>query len=378
MDTITIDEVPVYCNVLSPSADHALAARKGDIHLSYCQDCGHVFNRNFNPELMDYSEEYENSLHYSPQFSSYADALAERLVKQYDLHSRRIIEIGCGKGDFLSLLCEKGNNQGFGFDRSVEQERASSKTSADITFVNDFYDEKYADQKADFIVCRHVLEHIDQPVPFLKKIRANLEAQPDTVLYFEVPNVLYTLKDMGIWDLIYEHCAYFSPNSLETVFCNSGFEVLSLGESFGGQFLYIEAKALPAKATSPGANGSTLPALLNYVSAFNESYQNKVADWTERLNNIKQSGKTAVIWGGGSKGATFLNIVQSADAIEYVVDLNPHKHAMHTPGSGQQIVAPEFLNEYSPDLVIVMNSIYKEEISRSLSDLGIRAEVLCV
>jgi len=378
VDTITIDAVPIYCNVLSPDPDHALAVRKGDILLSCCEDCGHVFNRNFDPGLMDYSEEYENSLHYSPQFSRYAEDLAERLVDQYQLHSRTIIEIGCGKGDFLSLLCEKGNNRGFGFDRSVEQERATSNTSADITFVNDFYDEKYADHKADFIVCRHVLEHIDHPVPFLEKIRANLEEQPDTVLYFEVPNVLYTLKDMGIWDLIYEHCAYFSPDSLETVFRNAGFDVLALGESFGGQFLYIEAKARPAGAAPAAGNGNDLAALLDYVRAFNENYQSKVTDWTEKLDAIRQSGKSAVIWGGGSKGVTFLNVVPTANAIEYVVDLNPHKHAMHAPGGGQKIVAPDFLRDYLPDLVIVMNGIYKDEISRSLADMGVQAEVLSV
>ena len=60
------------------------------------------------------------------------------------------------------------------------------------------------------------------------------------------------------------------------------------------------------------------------------------------------------------------------------MDINPHKHGKFMPGTGQQIVAPEFLREYAPDLVIVMNPVYAGEIGADLKRLGIGAEVMAV
>ena len=59
----------------------------------------------------------------------------------------------------------------------------------------------------------------------------------NTIVFFEMPNVMYTLKDLGIWDLIYEHCSYFSVPSLREVFRACGFTVKELHELYEGQFL---------------------------------------------------------------------------------------------------------------------------------------------
>ncbi|GAF94206.1 unnamed protein product, partial [marine sediment metagenome] len=80
--------------------------------------------------------------------------MASRLIKRYNLYEKDIIEIGCGKGDFLLLLCELGNNRGFGFDPSYENERSNSEVAGQITFIRDFYSERYASYQADLIYCR--------------------------------------------------------------------------------------------------------------------------------------------------------------------------------------------------------------------------------
>lgn len=83
---LEIPRVPVYCNVLWPSREEALAAPRGDLDLAYCGGCGHVFNRRFDPGLVEYTGDYENSLHYSPRFQEYADKLAADLIARHDLH----------------------------------------------------------------------------------------------------------------------------------------------------------------------------------------------------------------------------------------------------------------------------------------------------
>ena len=158
-----------------------------------------------------------------PRFQAYAHALAERLVADYDLRGKRIVEIACGQGDFLSLLCKLGGNRGIGFDPSYTPGRGlAGETAAHISFVKSYYTDAYADAFADLICCRHALEHMAQPVAFLRAIRRALGTQSAAV-YFEVPNAAYNLVDLGVWDLIYEHCGYFTAASLAEAFRRGGF-----------------------------------------------------------------------------------------------------------------------------------------------------------
>lgn len=234
-----IPRVPVYCNVLWPDREQALAAAVDEMRLRRCRACGHVFNAAFQPELMAYSPRYENSLHFSPHFQSYAEELAARLVARYGLRHKQVVEVGCGKGDFLNLLCALGPNRGLGFDPSYEG--PDSAAGLGIRFVRDLYSAKYAAEPADLVCCRHVLEHIYDPASFVRSFRHTLAGQPGAVVYVEVPNGDFTFEDMGIWDLIYEHYSYFTRASLETIFRRCGFSVLDSGVAFHGQFLWIEA-----------------------------------------------------------------------------------------------------------------------------------------
>jgi FlaA1/EpsC-like NDP-sugar epimerase len=90
-----------------------------------------------------------------------------------------------------------------------------------------------------------------------------------------------------------------------------------------------------------------------------------------------RTGQRAVVWGAGSKGVTFLNALQARDPIGHVVDINPRKQGMYVAGTGQQIVAPEFLKEARPDVVIVMNPVYEDEIRRWVGELGLTPDLIC-
>ena len=70
------------------------------------------------PACSSYDADYENSLHFSPAFRRYSDALAEQLVERHELAGKHVAEIGSGKGEFLALLCERGSCSGTGFDPS--------------------------------------------------------------------------------------------------------------------------------------------------------------------------------------------------------------------------------------------------------------------
>lgn len=369
---IKIDKMPMFCNVQWSDRKSALEAPRGDIHLVFCGYCGHVFNQAFEPGKAKYNSHYENSLHFSPKFQKFAQSLAERLVRRYGILDKTVVEIGCGKGDFLTLLCEVGNNRGIGFDPSYVEERISNEASKKFTVVRDYYSEKYADWNADLVICRHVLEHIESPLAFLEMIYHTARNNPATVIYFEVPNILFTLKDLGIWDIIYEHCGYFSTASLEHVFRTCGFFPISLTKNFGAQFICMEAILSRDSKKRYEITIDKVRELEGYAKSFSAHYYQKVAKWRDRLSSCSKSGEKVVIWGGGSKGVTFLNVMNRVSGISYVVDINPHKKGKFIPGTGQEIVGPVFLEKYKPDRILVMNVLYENEIRKIIDNLKIK------
>jgi ABC-type Fe3+-hydroxamate transport system substrate-binding protein len=191
-----------------------------------------------------------------------------------------------------------------------------------------------------------------------------------------MPNALFTVQQLGIWDIIYEHCSYFTPYSLAHLFRKHGFEVLNVDQVFGKQFVTIEAKL--ASDSTPAAPDETavLAQLTEDVKAFAANYQQKVDHWAGIMQQVKEKNQKAVIWGTGSKGVTFLNVLDPDRLISYAVDINPRKQGKFVGGTGQEIVSPDFLRDYQPDVVIIMNANYKEEISNTVKGLGVDAEIL--
>jgi len=371
-------DVPVHVGLQWPSQDAAQHCPKGEIKLAFCRVCGSITNLAFEPTRLQYQQAYENPLHFSPFFQEYARSVASRLIKRYNLHNKDVIEIGCGKGDFLLLLCELGNNRGVGFDPSYESQRNDSEVEEQTTFIRDFYSERYARYRADLICCRYVLEHIHNPTDFLNMLRRMIGEHSDTIVFFEVPNVLLILRDLSIWDIIYEHCSYFSAGSLAYIFAQCGFDVCHLNKAYQGQCLTIEA--LPGKdgVQSSIDRWNGIKHIASYVTHFADNYQNKLKEWQHKLNRIERAGWRAVAWGAGAKGVSFLNMLKTKDQIEYIVDINPYKQGKYIAGTGQQIVPPQFLRDYQPDVIIVMNPIYKKEIQRTAKELSLTTEFMYI
>ena len=72
-----------------------------------------------------------------------------------------------------------------------------------------------------------------------------------------------------------------------------------------------------------------------------------------------------------------MNILNTQDQIEYVVDINPRKHGMYVAGTGQKIVPPDYLCDYLPDVVVIMNPVYEKEIGQLIEGLGLQVELMC-
>lgn len=373
-----LKNVPVHSVLLLPTQDEAKNYPKGNIVLAFCQKCGHISNVAFDPKLQEYSTRYEGTQAYSPMFNSFQQKLAEDLIQRYDLWGKDIIEIGCGQGEFLTLLCNLGENRGIGFDPSFTGRGNKSGKNNRVIFIKDFYSEKYARYRADLICCKMTLEHIHKTADFIKTIRRSIGNKLKTSVFFQVPNMRRILQNLAFWDIYYEHCSYFSFGSLAHLFRRCGFDVTDLWKGYDDQYLMIEAKPRTGKERPILNQEENLEDLTKDVAFFAGNYSSKLEEWQRYINEIKQKEKRTVIWGSGSKGVAFLTTLKIQDQISFAVDINPNKHGTYMAGTGHRIVGPDFFKEYKPDTVIVMNPIYSNEIRKDLERMKIPAKLVSV
>jgi SAM-dependent methyltransferase len=385
-----VRNVPVHSCLMLPTRQEALDFPCGDILLGYCPQCGFITNLLYDPQVAAYAPNYEDQQSFSPTFNRFALEIANRLIDRHDLHDKKIVEIGCSKGDFLLLLCELGNNRGVGIDPSAVVGRVKSSAGDRVQFIQEYYSERHTQHVGELICCRHTLEHIYPTAEFVRTIRRSL-GDLKTTVFFEIPDTGRILRDLAFEDIYYEHCSYFTPGSLARLFRHCGFEVTDLQLAYDQQYLLIEA--LPVAELSGDRypsdrhpsdrhpsdrhpNEETVAQTLKEVQHFVGQIQQKLDYWKNYLHQAQ--GKRVVIWGSGSKCVSFLTTLDAKDQVEYTVDINPHRHGQFIPGLGKEIMPPEFLKDYRPDQMIIMNPIYRNEIQQMLDEMGVVTEITTV
>ncbi|WP_172300500.1 class I SAM-dependent methyltransferase [Pseudoruegeria sp. HB172150] len=368
----TLGNVPVICNQLWPDADAAREAPAGDVDLVICPETAMIWNAAFEPERMVYAPGYENALHFSPKFQAFAEELAKGLVDRFDLKGKHVFEIGCGDGHMLDLMSKHGAATATGFDPSMEGKETPFTARDGVEIVPEYFRSDQLDRPFDAILCRHVLEHLDAPMPLLHDIRRAI-GDRDVPVYFEVPNAGWMLRAVSMWDVIYEHVGYWTAASMEAAFRRAGFAPVSVTEGYDGQFLMLEARPT---APDPSWLSPDTTRVIADAEAFATAANGLLAGWRDRLSRL--DGK-AVIWGAGSKGITFANALGDAAApLAALVDLNPRKHGLYAPGVALPVVAPDDLKTIQPDLVLISNALYEQEISDQVRGMGLNPEFAVV
>ena len=263
-----------------------------------------------------------------------------------------------------------------GIDPSKVSGNIESQVSSSLTFIRDYYSDRYADYLGDFVACRHTLEHIHETADFVNCLRQGINGKLNTVAFFEVPDTTRILHEVAFWDIYYEHCSYFNLGSLARLFRFCNFEVANLMKDYFDQYLLIEAKPVNQKSEKLFDNEESIEQSAKDVENFARRSEEKLGFWKNQLMQIRHEKRKAIVWGSGSKCVGFMTTLGVKDEIQYIVDINPRRHGKFIPGAGKEIVAPEFLKQYRPDTVIVMNPIYCNEIKKMMADMGLTAEFI--
>jgi len=362
---LTQKRVPVYQNGLYNDFNAAINCIRGTLNLCHCLQCDFIFNSEYDSTLCNYSQNYDNNQNYSTIFSKYIDRQIAWLCKQIKLNDINVIEIGCGKGYYLDKLSNKSVNCTLtGYDPSFSDDIENFESKG-ITVFKELFGQNQTDIVPDLIICRHVIEHIQQPVKFLKSIYETAKKNPGCKIFFETPDVNWILENNCWFDLFYEHCSYFNANSITTALNISGFSESQVIKEFNGQYMWIIAELQNDICINKKSNIKT--------DDFTLSYNRYILEW---CNKVKSNHDTAV-WGAGAKGVTFLNLLDpEKKLIRCVIDINENKQGKYLSGTGHKIISPDELSENNIQNIIILNPNYTDEIKRMLKSINKNINIL--
>jgi 2-polyprenyl-3-methyl-5-hydroxy-6-metoxy-1,4-benzoquinol methylase len=360
VETIRRERLPVFQNVVWESREKAIAAPVAPFVLGTCGDCGFSFNTAFDAALLDYDERYDNNVA-SPAFRAYLQSQVDLLLAKVGIVDGTIYEIGCGKGEFLEMLCASAPGvAGIGIDPSctpIERGR--------LTLIRGRFESLDFAPDTRAVVVRHVLEHIDDPMAFLRTLRACV---PDAAVFIEVPDLDWILENRAFWDFCYEHCNYFTRPSLATCLAAAGFPVVEQQRSFGGQYQWALCK--PGKAVAPrrDAGGEAVAA----VQAYADQEEIRIA----RIRKLARAHGEIAVWGMATKGVVLCSIL-GADCVAGGIDENAGKQGRYAAGSGVRINPPDWARELRGRRpALVMNPNYRAEIAETVERLGADIELM--
>jgi SAM-dependent methyltransferase len=369
----SVRSVPTHSCLILRDQQAARDYPTGDVELVFCEGCGFIYNAAFEPDLVDYGADYEDSQAHSQRWIAWAGELIQDLAERRCLYGGKALEIGCGKGDFLALLASVADMRGVGYDPAFRAGPLVPGQAGRLTFYKQDFTVDRGSHGADLTCVRHVLEHVPDPVALLETIAVVLADRPESVLLLEVPASERILQDLAFWDIYYEHCSYLTHASLAALLSRVGFAVLRVTRAFDDQYLIVEASLDGARSAAQRPAAGSIEDLQRAVALFAERVDRRIDGLRERLDRQVAAGGKTVLWGAGSKAVGYLTTLGIRDQVHAVVDIDPAKQGGFLAGTGHAVIAPELLPGLRPDHVLIMNPNYREEIETTLHRLGVVA-----
>jgi len=367
---LLLPKQPVVLNYRFRTAAEARAVPRRDVHLLQCRGCGLVFNGAFEPEVIPYDSRYENRQGFSPVFRAHVTDLVQRLVRTPGIQGGRLLEVGCGKGDFLREAARALGAEADGYDTSYEGPDAED--DGRVRFQASYVSAGTVQGRYDAVICRHVVEHVAGIGAFLKELAGIARAAGDPLVVIETPRFEWIVENRCLWDVFYEHCNYFTQPTLAHLARLAGFKVVRHSPVFGDQYQWLELR-LAKRTKVPTDPGIPANARL---TTFARLARRQLDALTLRIRSGR-GRKPWAVWGAGAKGVALVNLLPRLRPAA-VIDSNPAKQGGVLPGTSVPILAPSDPLLGQLGLVVIANPNYAAEIRTDLAKADFTGTTVCL
>ncbi len=378
-----------------PAREELETERAVDLTLCQCRDCGLV---QFAVEPVHYYRDViraggGSSTMRHLRHAEYTRLLAQLLAR--GVRKPKIIEVGCGRGEFLDMwdlaaeellpaaagdpsaaagsllpwldtwyspaeaeaiekLCRE--TQLVGLEHQPQLAETARKSGLNVY-------EGFAEGRCDFpeapfdaFVQFNFLEHQPHPKDMLETIWRNLK--PGGLGLLTVPSFEYILDHDGYYELLRDHIANYTEETLTRLLLSCGFSVLSLRRVNRDTI-----EALVEKTEAENLAVLPAPARLQDVSALTENYEVLKRDINAYLETLTAAGRSLAIWGASHQGFTLAATTELSGKVRYIIDSAPFKQGRFAPASHIPIVAPAHFHEEPVEELLIVAPGYTDEIA---------------
>jgi SAM-dependent methyltransferase len=316
------------------------------LEIYQCAHCG-IVQHNLAP--VPYYREVIRAIAFSKEMGEFRVKQLCNWIKQNHLESKKILEVGCGRGEYINLLNDAGATKVFGIEYAKRSVDVARETGAHI--YQGYFDsdlEIPRSFKFDGFTIFSFLEHWPNPNQGLQLIHATLSE--DAVGLVEVPNFELILKKGLYSEFTTDHIFYFDKKSFAFLLEKNGFEVISIESIW---YDYILSAKVRKRPLFDAANFLTI--------------QEKIKSQLSTFINKYNKGAVA-IWGAGHQALAVIAMANVANQIKFIIDSAPFKQGKFTPATHLLIVSPEHLISSPPEAIIVMAAGYSNEVVQLILD----------
>ena len=309
-----------------------------------CAGCGLVQLTN---QPVSYFRDVIRAAAYSKEMGEFRLQQFKNWAEAFALTGKKVLEIGCGKGEYLSLLQASGLDA-YGIEHAQASVEICQKSGLKVTqgYLGDDEEIAFKDGLFDGFVCLNFMEHWPYPQKSLQMLLPKLNE--GAIGLVEVPNFDMIVQKGLFSEFIADHLLYFTESTLRLFLQNNGFEVLECKPVWQDYILSaVVRKRKPIDLS------------------FFEDFRSKISQNLHAYIDQFAPNKVAV-WGAGHQALAVISLANIAQKIAFVVDSAPFKQGKFTPASHLAIMAPQALIDEPIEAVIVMAASYSDEVVRNI------------
>ncbi len=334
----------------------SLAHDRGtDLEIWQCSTCGLV---QLDIEPVPYYREVVRATAFSDEMKKFRITQFKRLVQRHSLKGKKVLEIGCGCGEYSEIMMQSGMNiYGIEYSEDAVKECIRKGLNVSQAFIEN--SSNILDSAPfNMFFMLNFLEHLPNPNLTLEGIYNNLANDATGII--EVPNFDMILQRNLFTEFIPDHLCYFTNETLCTTLALNGFEVVECNEIWHGYILSAFVRKAPETGKKKTVDIKTINTLdLSHFEKLRDELKGKIDKYISRF----RPGKVA-IWGAGHQALAIIALTNLSKKIRYVIDSAPFKQGKYTPATHIPVMSPDTLKTDKVDAVIVMAASYSDEVAQ--------------